>query len=72
MTWNFHKERRPPEDFTGRKFGLLTAIRLAPNVSGETRWRCRCECGAETVVTASRLRNGGRTTHKACGKEKHP
>lgn len=52
-------------DLTGRKFGRLTVIENA----GRDRhrcvlWRCRCECGCETIVTSSHLISG---FTKSCG-----
>lgn len=53
------------EDLTGRKFDRLTVVEF----SGKTKqrkiqWKCLCECGNETIVTADRLRSGGT---KSCG-----
>ena len=49
----------------GLKFNRLTAIAPAgSNAHGKRLWRCRCDCGGETVVTASHLKNGG---IKSCG-----
>lgn len=51
-----------------QQFGILTVIDLhhRSKVSGGTLlfWRCRCECGAETVVAANNLRSGNT---KSCG-----
>ena len=44
-----------PKDLTGQRFGHLTVIELA-GVSGTFRlWRCKCDCGNETVVRSSNL-----------------
>jgi hypothetical protein len=52
-------------DLTGQLFGRLTVIeRAANNQWGGCCWRCKCECGNETVVTASRLIRG---KVQACG-----
>lgn len=52
-------------DMTGRKFGRLTVIKRAPSAkSGNIRWFCSCECGNETIVYGSHLRNGNT---KSCG-----
>ncbi len=57
-------------DMTGRRFGHLLvreyAGRSATNPGGQprTRWRCLCDCGQESVVTASALRRG---QTKSCG-----
>lgn len=44
-------------DLTGQQFGHLSVFERA---KGKTRvyWHCRCDCGAETVVQSSHLRNG--------------
>lgn len=49
----------------GQKFGRLTVIERIENTKrGQTRWLCRCECGNETKVQGSNLKNG----HvKSCG-----
>jgi hypothetical protein len=60
-------------DLTGQTFGLLTVLERAPRTSPGTRqacWRCRCECGQETVVNGSSLRRG-RTRSCGCGRIKH-
>lgn len=49
-------------DITGRRFGRLVVIEKAPRAAHysyrNTRWRCRCDCGAETVVCSQSLRYG--------------
>lgn len=54
----------PLKDFVGRRFGMLTVLSYAGKRSGMHQWRCRCDCGAETVVGQSLLQSG-RT--KSCG-----
>ena len=54
-------------DLTGQRFGKLTALEPAENIGQRTAWRCRCDCGQETVVTTVRLR-GGRQTSCGCDK----
>ena len=51
-------------DLTGQRFGRLTALAPAANVSGRTAWLCRCSCGQELVVETARLRSGHT---KSCG-----
>jgi hypothetical protein len=46
-------------DHTGRRFGLLTAVRYE-----NRKWLCRCDCGNETWVFAGNL-NKGNT--RSCG-----
>ena len=43
---------------TGQKYGKLTVIGPAENLGKRTAWRCRCECGRETIVSTNRLRSG--------------
>ena len=45
-------------DLTGKQFRRLTVIRLAGRMRGLRAWLCRCECGNETTVPTSALRNG--------------
>lgn len=45
-------------DLTGQRYGKLTILGPAPNTGGRTAWRCRCDCGNETVVQTNRLRSG--------------
>jgi hypothetical protein len=50
-------------DLTGQRFGRLTVLSRSPNyVSPKgyvlVRWRCACDCGVESLVTAEKLRNG--------------
>ncbi len=58
------KNRSP--DITGKRFGLLVAIRLAPQRSDSKRikWLCKCDCGNEVVVRVDRL--VGKTDRKIC------
>ena len=51
-------------DLTGQRFGKLTVIAPADNIEGRTAWRCRCDCGNETIVKTYRLLNGHT---KSCG-----
>ena len=62
-----HSARRHPnfKDLTGRRFGRLVVIRwVGNNKRGRALWLCRCDCGAETVVSAGHLLNGNT---KSCG-----
>ena len=53
----------PIRDLTGMVFGRLTVINLHDR-AGAIRWHCRCECGNETISTASHLASGAA---KSCG-----
>lgn len=40
--------RDPPDDHTGKKFGMLTVIKRDPtriHHAGHPSWECRCDCG---------------------------
>ena len=51
-------------DLTGQRYGYLSVIGPAENFGGKTAWRCKCDCGRETVVKSYHLRDG----HvKSCG-----
>lgn len=55
------------KDITGQHFGLLTAI--APegkDNTGNVKWRCKCDCGNFTVVTACNLKSGGTMSCGQC------
>lgn len=61
----------PLKDLTGQRFGRLTVIGREPGnyVSPDgfvviTRWRCRCDCGNETVVLRTNLKRG---LTRSCG-----
>lgn len=57
------------QDLTGKRFGRLTVIALDKTVNRKgCFWKCKCDCGNETTVLASRL-NIGKT--KSCGCLKH-
>lgn len=52
-----------PIDKTGMKFGRLTVVALLPSRGRKRHWRCLCECGRTTDVSASNI---GRCTF-SCG-----
>lgn len=52
-------------DLKGQKFGMLTVIeRTENNANNKVMWRCKCDCGKETIVIGSRLYTG---KTKSCG-----
>ena len=60
-----HNATNKKIDLTGKTFGDWEVLYQAPpGNNGETRWQCRCSCGAEKVVTSYALRNG---TSTSCG-----
>lgn len=54
----------PLKDFVGQRFGMLTVLEYAGKRGGMHRWRCRCDCGRETVVGQTLLQTG---KTKSCG-----
>ena len=57
----------PPnfKDETGHRYGRLTVLEryLIPG-KPTAYWKCRCDCGVETIVSGKALRNG---TSRSCG-----
>jgi hypothetical protein len=50
----------------GQRFGRLVVVaREANSKTNKTRWRCRCDCGAEVVALGTNLRKGNHT--RSCG-----
>lgn len=63
------KHRNKAEDLIGKTFGRLKVIAREPNdKDGRAVWKCKCECGNETIVTGKRLLN---SSTKSCGCLKH-
>lgn len=57
------------EDLTGRRFGELTVLsQTERDARNHVRWLCRCSCGKEIKVLASRLKNGHT---RSCGCKRH-
>ena len=54
----------PRMDLTGCIFGKLTVIELAERRNYSSYWRCKCECGNETIVEHDNLISGHT---KSCG-----
>ena len=55
-------------DLTGQRFGRLTVVERAENSHKMARWRCKCDCGKETVVYGNNLRRG---FTQSCGCYRH-
>lgn len=54
-----------PLDISGQRFGSLVALEpTSERRGGKIVWRCRCDCGNETFVTAKDLKSGNT---KSCG-----
>lgn len=59
------KQKRRDDSIIGKRFHRLIVVDFSHTYKGRTSaWKCRCECGAECVVTRSALKSG-RT--KSCG-----
>lgn len=52
------------KDFVGKRFGMLTVIAYAGKRAGMHRWKCRCDCGNQTIVGQTLLQTG---KTKSCG-----
>lgn len=48
----------PRKDLVGQRFGKLVVTEYAGKEKGVHRWRCRCDCGNETVVGQTLLQSG--------------
>ena len=56
-------------DLTGQRFGRLTVLERVPNYKSGKNYdcavfRCKCDCGNETLVASHNLRTGSTTS---CG-----
>lgn len=58
-------------DLTGQRFGKLVVIERAQNRGEQTMWRCKCDCGNETLVFASNLTRSQHTKSCGCLRLKH-
>lgn len=58
------------KDLTGQRFGMLTVVERVENTRvGKAKmtrvtWRCKCDCGGESIVTALNLTSGN---SNSCG-----
>lgn len=51
-----HKQAINTKDYTGQRFGKLTAIERLPRYRGyRTFYKCKCDCGNETIVDTGNL-----------------
>lgn len=58
-------DKKPIQDLTGQKFGLLTVESFSHYTAGRhPYWNCRCECGNTKAVCTYNLRSG---STKSCG-----
>lgn len=52
-------------DLTGQRFGKLIVLEKAGKAKdGHCTWKCKCDCGNETIVNSNNLRSGNT---KSCG-----
>ncbi len=56
--------RSEVKDYIGARFGKLTIIEYSGKTKGVHRWKCRCDCGKETIAGQSSLQTGHT---KSCG-----
>lgn len=54
-------------DETGNRYNRLTVLSYEPD---SKKWKCLCDCGKETKVNGSLLRNGNTQSCGCLGKEK--
>ena len=53
------------KDITGQRFGMLTVLKRAgTNKHRKALWKCKCDCGRNTVVSSVDLVTGNT---KSCG-----
>ncbi len=43
---------------TGHRYGSLTVMCMAPRITRNVRWTCRCDCGHEKSFDTNMLRDG--------------
>lgn len=73
-------------DLTGRRFGYLEVIEIGETKNHQIYWKCKCDCGSQTMVQGRKLRDGlikscgcqraaqirtARTVHGECGTKLH-
>ncbi len=46
------------KNIAGMKFGMLQVLAYAGSNSGHAFWKCKCDCGKETVTTGKLIRTG--------------
>ena len=65
-----HVPAKNAKDFTGQIFGMLKAVERLTNYNGtgETSYRCICDCGTEKIVKSGNLRSGHT---RSCGGKVH-
>ena len=66
--------KKHPAVVAGMRFGRLTALEYAPILDAKGRvkraaWKCKCDCGNETIVATSHLRSGHTQSCGCYGRE---
>lgn len=51
-------------DITGKRFGRLIGLLFVEMRNGKSRWRFKCDCGSEAILTASAVISGNTSS---CG-----
>ena len=65
QTIRYRTPSRRTIDLTGRRFGKLLVLEYErTDGHGQRHWRCKCDCGRETVVRSNNLLSG---LTKGCG-----
>ena len=54
------------QDFINKQFGAWTVLSRGENRGSCTTWRCKCQCGNESIVQAGNLTSGQSTSCGAC------
>lgn len=57
-------------NLVGQKFNMLTVIEFYDVQNGMSRWKCKCDCGNETVVYGRALKSGN-TLSCGCYHKEH-
>lgn len=66
------KMSRNAQDLTGQKFGRLTVIKpIGKNSWGNVVWLCKCDCGQDHIVCASKLKDGHSRSCGCLAREPH-
>lgn len=61
----FSSRRKLEKVVPGQRYGMLTALEeMNERVSGRIVWKCQCDCGNITYITATHLKKGDT---KSCG-----
>lgn len=51
-------------DLTGKRFGRLVVLNKQGHKGKDIAWKCKCDCGKETIVSVTNLLNN---STKSCG-----